>query len=97
MRVLAAALLACLAAVPLAGASNLPVVVDVSPTLPSDSCGDCVGVDAGAGVGIPNCFDCPAFGASLSAQHEGDATTVGARVCYSSFFYICYVDEEVTV
>lgn len=100
MRRLAASALPLLllALVPAATASApLPVSASVEPTLPSGDCADCVGLSAGAAVFLPGCMDCPALGAAAGAGHGDGATTVEARVCYSSLWYFCFVDVEQTV
>jgi hypothetical protein len=92
-------LLAIAATAPAASASvPLPVAVRADTTLPGDDgCADCVGVEAGAAVFIPNCYDCPTVGVAVGASNEGKVGTVEARTCYSSFWAICFVDETVAV
>lgn len=88
------------AAIPTASAAQCPpmcVSVGVTPTLPSSDCGDCGGVSAHAGTVSPGCADCGDVGAAVGVQHENGETTVSAKVCRSGFFYICIVDEEITV
>lgn len=85
---------------PATAAQCPPVCVGagVQPTLPSDGCGDCVGVAAQVYTVEPdNCADCGGVWATAGAQHEGGATTVSAQVCRGGFVVICIVDEEVTV
>ncbi len=89
-------LAACLVMATLpADARELPVWRDVSATAPSGDCPDCVGASVGAGAYIPNCFDCPAVGARVGALHADGSPGAAARVCYSSFFYFCFVDVQV--
>jgi hypothetical protein len=93
-------LLLTLAASPASAAKCPPVCVGAGyeATLPSDGCGDCVGVEAHAGT-IPQsgCADCDAVGGGVGAEHDGDGTTASAKVCKSGFVYVCLVDEEITV
>lgn len=102
---IALALLASLAFLtvlaPSASAAQCPPVcvgAGVQPTLPSDGCGDCVGVQAQVYTIEPaGCYDCGGVGAAVGVEHDGDGTTVSALVCRGGFVYICPVDEEVTV
>jgi hypothetical protein len=96
-----ASLLVLAALAPSATAAQCPPVcvsVGVTPTTPTPGCGDCVGLDAHAGVLAPNgCFDCTTLGAHAGAQHDASGTTVSAQVCRGGFVYLCVIDREVTV
>jgi hypothetical protein len=100
MRILLA--LATLAALaPSATAAQCPpacVGEGVQLTLPSDGCGDCVGVAVHVETLEPEgCFDCGGVGAAASVQHDGDGTTVSVLVCRGGFVVICPVDQTLTV
>ncbi len=94
MRLLASCL-ALLMLLPAASARELPLWYDVDTTLPDDDCGDCASLSVGAGAFIPNCFDCPAAGARINAEHDANGTRASAIACYGSFFVICPVDEHI--
>lgn len=82
---------------PAASAASIPLPVAhvAEVDTPTDGCGDCVNVTAGAGVGIPDCYDCPGWGALLEVEHGDGAAEARVRVCYTGFYYECYVDETV--
>ena len=85
---------AALAAAPSAGGPYYRV----TPTLPGDGCGKCVGVSVVAGVAPPpNCADCASLGAGVAVLHDGADTHVDAAVCRGGFFYFCLVDEHVVL
>jgi hypothetical protein len=96
-----ATLLALASLAPAATAAQCPpvcVTAGVSPTTPTPSCGDCIGLDAHAGILAPSgCADCTTLGAHVGVQHDGSGTTVSAQVCRGGFIYICPVDEDITV
>jgi hypothetical protein len=104
MRILIAlaVLLAACALAPSATAAQCPPVcpglVSVGLTLPSPSCGDCVGADVTAATPEPaGCNDCGGIGAEASIQHEAGTTTVSLLACRGGFVVICPVDETLTL
>jgi hypothetical protein len=104
MRILLAlaVLLAAAALAPSATAAQCPPIcpglVSVTPTLPSASCGDCVGVDVTVSTPEPaGCNDCGGIGAEASVQHDGDGTTASLLVCRGGFVVICPVDQTLSL
>ncbi len=54
-------------------------------------------VDAGT-YPAPNCADCDAWGLRVGAETDGASfVELEAKLCRSSFIYICFVDEDITI
>ncbi|MGB0653708.1 MAG: hypothetical protein ACPGQL_10970 [Thermoplasmatota archaeon] len=98
---LVAAALCLLLTAPAASAAQDPpvwVVVDPDVAISPDGCDDCVHASLTVAQVYDNsCADCPGVWATVSVDHDGENTTVGAEVCRGGFVVICVVDDEITV
>ncbi len=99
MRILLALLAASFLVVPAASAAPVPVdvVVDPDVAVSPDGCDLCVDVGLEAGVGMTNCFDCPAHYTQNSVHAGPGGASASTRVCYGAYVHFCLVDETVRV